>query len=86
MTYEGKFHNGVVVLEGGAALPEGTPVTVLVNQPQTISKSPQSDLMSEEEQERVRAIIDEIASLPIEGSTEPCSGADHDKILYGKPY
>ena len=67
MTYQGRFHNGVVILEGGAALPEGTPVTVQV------------------EQRRVRATIDEIASLPIEGSPEPCSGRDHDKILYGKP-
>lgn len=30
-------------------------------------------------------MIDRIAALPIEGSTEPFSGADHDKVLYGKP-
>jgi hypothetical protein len=28
MTYRGTVHKGVVVLEPGAALPEGTPVTV----------------------------------------------------------
>jgi hypothetical protein len=34
MTLHGIFRSGVVVLEGGAALPEGTPVTVLVEQNQ----------------------------------------------------
>jgi hypothetical protein len=28
MTYRGRVHNGVVVIEGGAALPEGTIVTI----------------------------------------------------------
>jgi len=86
MTLQGRIHNGVVVLEGNAALPEGTPVTVVVDRPQKIPKAGQSDLMSEEEQRRVCEIIDRIAALPIEGSTEPFSGADHDKVLYGKPY
>jgi hypothetical protein len=86
MTLEGKIHNGVVVFEGGAALPEGTPVIVVVDQPQTDPNPAKSNLMSEEEQRRVCEIIDRIAALPIEGSTEPFSGADRDKILYGKPY
>ena len=28
MTYRGRVHNGVVVIEGGATLPEGTVVTI----------------------------------------------------------
>ena len=84
--FQGRILNGVVVLDGGAAIPEGTPVTIILNQPQKMLKPGQSDLMSEEEQRRVCEIIDRIAALPIEGSTEPFSGADHDKVLYGKPY
>jgi hypothetical protein len=29
--------------------------------------------------------MDSIAALPIEGVDGPFSGADHDKVLYGKP-
>ena len=35
MTYQGTFRKGVVVLEGGAILPEGTPVTVTAAEPPT---------------------------------------------------
>jgi len=62
MTYQGRFHNGVVVLEGGAALPEGTPVTVSVEQARKTPAPAQLDLMSEEEQRRVVGIIDRIGS------------------------
>ena len=31
----------------------------------------------------VRDLVEEIAALPIEGATDPFSGADHDKVLYG---
>lgn len=41
--------------------------------------------MTDEERQRLLAAIDRIASLPLEGSDEPFSGADHDKVLYGKP-
>ena len=34
-------------------------------------------------QELIRA-VDEIAALPSEGPDDGFSGADHDKILYGK--
>ena len=85
MTLHGKVLNGVVVLDGGAQLPDGTPVEVFVGTaPPVVPPSP-SERMSEEERKRVLAILDRIAALPIEGSTEPFSGADHDKVLYGKP-
>ena len=32
MTFTGHIQNGVVVLDGGASLPEGTPVTILLNE------------------------------------------------------
>ena len=37
------------------------------------------------ERQRVLEIMDRIAALPIEGREDPFSGADHDKVLYGKP-
>jgi hypothetical protein len=41
--------------------------------------------MTEEEHRRIMEIMDRIAKLPIEGSGEPFSGRDHDKVLYGQP-
>jgi hypothetical protein len=85
MTIQGVVQNGVVVLEGGAGIPDGTPVTVVVEQPQAASSRPQTDRMSDEEYRRVRAILDEIASLPNENPGDTFSGRDHDKVLYGEP-
>ena len=44
-----------------------------------------SEVLSEAEHRRILEIMDRIAALPIEGSEEPFSGRDHDKVLYGKP-
>ena len=85
MTLHGTVRSGVVVLEGGAALPEGTPVTVVVEPIQATAPPTQEERMSEEEHRRIMEIMDRIAALPIEGSSEPFSGRDHDKALYGKP-
>jgi hypothetical protein len=88
MTLHGKVQNGVVVFDGGAGLPEGTPVEVIVAASPTggaPAAPPPSDRMSEEERQRVLAIIDRIASLPDENPGDTFSGADHDKVLYGKP-
>ena len=84
MTLHGKIQNGVVVLEENPGLAEGTPVTVLVESQSGRPAEP-DEKMSPEEHQRVLAILDRIAALPIEGSSEPFSGADHDKVLYGKP-
>jgi hypothetical protein len=83
MTFQGRIHNGVVVLEGAAALPEGTPVTVTV-EPNPASGT-QNEKMSEAERQRVLAIMKRIASLPDENPDDTFSARDHDKILYGKP-
>lgn len=85
MTLHGTVQNGVVVFESSAPLPDGTPVTVLVEQCPPANGGKFPELMSEEERQRVLAIINRIAALPIEGSSEPCSGEDHDKWLYGAP-
>jgi hypothetical protein len=78
MTLQGKVQNGVVVLEGGAALPEGTPVTVVVE-----PSSPAPSERTPEEQRRRRAALAELLALPDENPGDTFSGADHDKILYG---
>jgi hypothetical protein len=85
MTLHGKVQNGVVVLDGGACLPEGTPVTVLVV-PRALASLPAAEeRMSDEERRRILAIMDRIASLPDENPDDTFSGADHDKVLYGEP-
>ena len=81
MAILGRVENGVVVLEAGASLPEGAEVTVEVRAvPEAARQS-----VSEEEHRRVLEVMDRIAALPIEGDPEPFGGADHDKLLYGKP-
>ena len=86
MVARGRVQNGVVVLEDDIHLPEGTRVTVLP-EPAQQGTAPEGgkDRMPEEERQRIRRIMDRIAALPIEGKTDPFSGADHDKVLYGKP-
>ena len=80
MTLHGKIHNGMVVLDGGPQLPEGTPVTVLVEQPQA-TPAPR-ERMSEEQHRKLLAALDEISSLPNENPGDTFSGRDHDKVLY----
>lgn len=73
-TVEAIYEDGVLRPMKPIALPEGTKVDIIV-----VSK------------ERVPAarepsdILAEIAALPVEGSTEPFSGRDHDSALYRKP-
>ncbi len=81
MVIRGRIQNGVVVLEADAAVPEGAEVSVVFPP----APEPVSETMSEAERQRVLRIMDRIAALPIEGMTDPFSGADHDKVLYGKP-
>jgi len=80
MTLQGKIHNGRVVFDNPVNLPEGTPVTVSV-EPETIAIS---DRLTTEQIRQRKAMFDEITALPMEGPGG-FSGADHDKVLYGKP-
>jgi hypothetical protein len=84
MTFHGKVQNGVVVFDDPANLPEGTPVTVLVEPAQAPAPEP-PDRMSEEQHRRLLAALDAIAALPNENPGDTFSGADHDKVLYGEP-
>lgn len=86
MVLRGHVENGVIVLDNGAQLPNGTRVSILAESIPSPSEQPEShERMSDEERQRILEIMDRIAALPIEGDPEPFSGADHDKVLYGKP-
>jgi hypothetical protein len=82
MTLQGKIQNGVVVFDSIVNVPDGTPVTVLV-EPVDATKTPA--LLTDEELRRRKAILDEIIALPNENPGDTFSGADHDKVLYGEP-
>ncbi|MGI8980095.1 MAG: hypothetical protein ACR2FY_12800 [Pirellulaceae bacterium] len=82
MTFHGTVHNGVVVLDGNPAIPDGTEVAVVVS-PSAPPANP--DRMTEETRRKLRAAMDEIIALPNENPGDNFSGADHDKALYGEP-
>ncbi len=80
MVVHGRVKNGVIVLDEAVSLPEGARVEVVVrSQPGQAGET-----MSSAEHERMKELLDRIAAMPIEGSDEPFSGADHDSILYGQ--
>ena len=83
MTLHGKVHNGVVVFDDPANLPEGTSVTVLVAPGDTTPITRQVDRMSEEQRQRLLAAPDAVAALPNENPGDTFSGVDHDQVLYG---
>ena len=81
MLIRGRVQDGVVVLEPGGSLPEGTEVTVAV----CAATNATGEKMSDKERRRVREIVDRIIALPDENPGDTFSGADHDQVLYGKP-
>lgn len=85
MVIPGRVQKGVVVLENGTSLPDGTEVTVSVCAEADRATAKSTERMPEEERRRIRAIMDRIAALPDENPDDTFSGADHDKVLYGKP-
>jgi hypothetical protein len=82
MVIRGRVHNGVIAFGSEISLPEGMEVTVVVP---AGAEAAAKEVMSEAEHRRIMEIMDRIAALPLEGPDEPFSGADHDKVLYGKP-
>jgi hypothetical protein len=80
MVFRGRIEKGVVVLDEDVSLPEGTEVTVVVRS----APEPRGKTTAEAQNRRLVDTFQRIASLPIEGAPEPFSGADHDKVLYGK--
>jgi hypothetical protein len=84
MTLRGTIQNGIIVLDSPSGLPNGTPVTVMVEQKVATAPAQQSQL-SDEEYRRIKAIFDEINAIPDENPGDNFSGRDHDKVLYGEP-
>ena len=80
MIARGRVQNGVIVLDGGISLPEGTVVQVLADSPVPAGCE---EPLAAEERVRIQETMEHIASLPVEGSPEPFSGAPHDRGLYG---
>lgn len=85
MVIHGRVHNGVVVFAEDIRLPEGTSVCIVPEATAAVPPQPRADRLSEAEHRTRLAILEGIAALPIEGSREPFSGADHDRVLYGRP-
>ena len=67
------YENGVLRPEKPLTVSEGAKVDLIV-------------LSSKEKKQKKTSseILSELAALPIEGKTDPFSGSDHDKVLYGE--
>jgi hypothetical protein len=72
MTYNGKVHNGVVVLDNGAQLPEGTQVRVEPLHPVDAEDVPTL-------YEQLQPLVGSVEGLP------PDMAANHDHYLHGQP-
>ena len=85
-TVEAIYENGTLLLMHPIALPNGTQVQVVVidNERATSSaKGGTIEYTRPADGKTPAQIMAEIAALPLEGKTDPFSGADHDKVLYG---
>jgi hypothetical protein len=77
MTLHGTVQNGVVVLETGAVVPDGTKVAVFVTAPSA------DNVASMAERERRKAALAELLAIPDENPGDTFRAADHDQVLYG---
>ena len=75
MTARGRVTNGTIVLENGCPFPENTQVVIWATETT-------GDMAEEGRKELLRG-VEEIQALPLEGSRDGFSGADHDRVLYG---
>jgi len=80
MTYHGTVQNGIVVLDNGVTLPDGTPVTVV---PITATPSKETDGAEP-------TIWQKLADLGRRVESEPCDlpadlAENHDHYLHGLP-
>ncbi len=75
MTFRGEVRNGVIVLESGASLDEGTVVTV-----EAIQAAPDHDTAGEKTLlDRLRSVVGIAEGLPSD------LAAQHDHYLHGRP-
>jgi hypothetical protein len=85
MTLHGTIENGVVVLDSRPDVPNGTPVTVVVEPSPLLASAATIDRLTDDQLRQRRAILDQITALPSENPGDTFSGADHDRVLYGEP-
>lgn len=74
MTYKGHIHNGVVVLDGAPALPDGLEVLVEAAPPEKAA-TPTDEALNE----RLMKYAGKARGLP------PDASRNHDHYLYGTP-
>ena len=67
------YDHGVLRLKEPLALADGAEVEVIILAPNAADPL-----------QAPADVLAAIAALPIEGDTQPFSGRDHDRILYGK--
>jgi len=80
MVIRGRVHNGVVILEQNASVPDGTEVTVIINSRSNGSPATMTDV----ELQRYRDALGRLDALPNESPDDDFSGAHHDRALYGE--
>jgi len=72
-TISAVYEKGTLILDEPLAISEGVKVEIIV-----------LTLKNKKPEKTSAEILSELAALPIEGKTDPFSGSDHDKILYGE--
>lgn len=77
MTYQGHFHNGVVVLDEGAVVPDGVRVRVEVLPSGETKNQPEAEPLTL--YERYKSIIGKAEGLPADFA------AQHDHYIHGTP-
>lgn len=80
MTYSGTVQNGIIVLNGGVVLPEGSDVQIVLQTEQSAPAAPSSE----------GSIWADLARLGREVESLPCDlpedfAENHDHYLYGAP-
>ena len=68
------YQGGVFKPSEPVALADGTAVELIVHSDAEAGAA---------SADAVRALVEEMAALPLEGPDDGFSGADHDKVLYG---
>lgn len=79
MQINGHYENGMIVPHDPVSLPNGTEVTIIVNE--ALGQS--APKMSAKDRDRYQAALARIDALQSENPGDSFSGADHNRVLYG---
>ncbi|MFO0790585.1 MAG: antitoxin family protein [Pirellulales bacterium] len=79
MQINGHYENGMIVPHNPVSLPNGTEVTIIINE----ATGQPAPTMSAEARDRYHAALARIDALPSENPGDAFSGVDHDRVLYG---